>query len=244
MINRLFGLLRRRSNARKLGFTFARAAAFELPATVSLLNESKELVLPSENGVKVAFVELLLDDCYQLSKIPENISTIIDIGANVGLFGIAARSRFPLAKIHAYEPNLSLEPYLKQQASSAQVRYFMEAVGHSDGFVALDKNSDSVLTRSKPDSSGGVPQISFRRAIERLGGKVDLVKLDCEGAEWEIFEDKESWSSVSWLTMEYHLWPNHSHEEVADVVQTLGFTVLMQRPAVSDGMILACQKSD
>lgn len=239
MINRFIKLLRRRNRARNLGFVFKRSAGFELPATISLFNETKGLYLPSEIGVKVAFLELLLDDCYQLSKIPSNITSVLDIGANVGLFGIASRLNFPKAKIHAYEPNLCLEPYLNQQATSAQVSYFLEAIGHSDGFVFLDINADSVLTRSKTDKSGDIPQISFQRAIERLGGKVDLVKLDCEGAEWEIFEDKESWKSVSWLTMEYHLWPNHSHDEVASVVRKLGFRILRQTPVVTDGMLLA-----
>lgn len=239
MIERFLRLMQRRKRARNLGFIFDRAASFEFPPTISLNNDVIDLRLPTEQGVKVAFVELLLDDCYQLSKIPSDLSTVLDIGANVGLFGIAARSRFPTAQIHAYEPNASLEPYLQQQTSSAQVTYFLEAVGLRNGFITLEKNTDSVLSRSKPDSIGKTPQISFSKAIERLGGKVDLVKLDCEGAEWEIFADKESWRAVTWLTMEYHLWPNHTHDEVAKALVELGFKILQQAPAVTDGMLLA-----
>jgi hypothetical protein len=37
---------------------------------------------------------------------------------------------------------------------------------------------------------------------------VDLLKLDCEGGEWELFGDKTIWKHVRRLTMEYHLWAN------------------------------------
>lgn len=39
--------------------------------------------------------------------------------------------------------------------------------------------------------------------------------------------------------MEYHLWPNHKHDEVANVVRQLGFRILRQTLAVTDGMLLA-----
>ncbi len=163
----------------------------------------------------------------------------MDIGANVGLFGVAARNAFPAAQIHAYEPNPYLEQYLAVQAKSANFSYFMEAVGLENGRVSLDFNTDSVQTRSKNDNAGKIPQSSFREALARLGGDVDLVKMDCEGAEWDIFEDRDSWKRVQHLSMEYHLWPYHTHNEVFEVVKHLGFQVREYKPIDNFGLLIA-----
>ncbi|MGB8687305.1 MAG: FkbM family methyltransferase [Microcoleus sp.] len=121
---------------------------------------------------------------------------IIDVGANVGLFSIAARNRFTQAIIHAYEPNPNLESYLKHQSEIANFEYFMEAVGVQDGKVTLDIREVSGKTRSTVSESGDIPMVSLKRAIERIGGRVDLAKVDCEGAEWLLFEDTDTWQLV------------------------------------------------
>ena len=64
----------------------------------------------------------------------------------------------------------------------------VEAVGAEDGRVQLNFGDVSFQTRSKVDPTGDVPMVSLDRAIERLGGRVDLAKLDCEGAEWLLFQ--------------------------------------------------------
>jgi len=208
---------------------FDRSAAFRLPDTIWLNGRTESLSLPDENGIKVAFIDLLLDDCYGchvLRKRGEKVETVLDIGGNVGLFGIAARNAFPEATIHSYEPNKGLESYLTVQAEAAGFDYFMEAVGLEDGMISLDLNEDSVQTRSKLDSDGAIPQIAFSRAIERIGGRVDLLKMDCEGAEWEIFKDEESWKKVNNLSMEYHLFEaGHTELAVRQTIENLGFTI-------------------
>src|SRR5262249_39690436 len=162
----------------------------------------------------VAFLDILLDDCYGLGMIGGRVATVLDIGAHVGLFGIAARNAFPRAVIHAYEPNPLVEPYLKAQAQAADFQYFMCAAGLEDGTFSLDVHEDSVRTRSRSDPAGSVPQVPFQEMLARLGGEADLLKLDCEGAEWLLFEDRPTWQHVRNLSMEYHLWPDHTHAEV------------------------------
>ena len=89
----------------RLGVKFARATAFVPPRQIIVNGKTQNIRLPDESGVAATFIELLLDDCYGLYKLPRSIETILDIGANVGLFGLAARNVFPDATIHAYEPN-------------------------------------------------------------------------------------------------------------------------------------------
>ena len=199
--------------------------------------------LPEENGVKVAFIDLLLDDCYRCGELKhrgEDVKTVLDIGGNVGLFGLAARKAFPAAKIHSYEPNKLLEPYLAIQAEAAGFEYFMEAVGLQRGTISLAIHEDSVQTRSVQNSGGRIPQIAFREAIERLGGEVDLLKLDCEGDEWTIFQDKESWQHVKHVCMEYHLFKlGQTEQGVRDRLSDLGFEITSFVPIQHFGLVTA-----
>ncbi len=93
-------------------------------------------------------------------------------------------------------------------------------------------------------ADGKIPQVSFRTAVERIGGHCDLVKLDCEGAEWEILTDVTTWRKVDHLAMEYHLWfGEHEHEEVAKVLGNIGFAIRRQlRTHERYGIVWASRK--
>jgi FkbM family methyltransferase len=233
-------LLQRKILARRLGIKFDRVANFNLPESAIVRSKRQPLKLPVEKGMDGEFIEILLDDCYGIGQLSESLMTIIDIGANVGLFPISARNRFPQAVIHAYEANPHLEKYLKHQSQIANFEYFMEAVGSEDGKVILDIREVSGKTRSSVSENGDIPMISFRRAIDRIGGRVDLAKVDCEGAEWLLFEDRDSWQFVQNLSLEYHLWLGHTHVSARQVVESLGFKVRKQMPIDKwYGLILA-----
>ena len=237
---KIFRLLQRQTRARKLGIKFNRVANFNFPDNLIVLAKRQNVNLPSEKGMDGEFIEVLLDDCYGVEQLSESLMTIIDIGANVGLFPIAARNRFPQAVIHAYEPNRNLENYLKHQSQIANFTYFLEAVGAEDGKVVLDIREVSGKTRSTVSESGDIPMVSFRRAIERIGGSVDLAKVDCEGAEWLLFEDRDTWQLVQNLSVEYHLWSGHTHAETRQVIENLGFRIRKQIPIDNwYGVILA-----
>ena len=79
-----------------------------------------------------------------------------------------------------------------------------------------------------------IQQVSFRKAIDRLGGPIDIVKLDCEFAEWDLFKDQKAWQSVKYLTMEYHLWPGYSTaqnvKDMCNKINELGFTKVKVKP--------------
>ena len=239
MLDRLTNVVTNRLRALKMGVFLGRCEGFQMPTSLVLNGKRHLLSLPKEHGVRIAFMELLLTDVYQLEQVSRPVRTVLDIGANVGLFCLAARHVFPEATIHAYEPNPHLEAFLKVQAETASCRYFMEAVAAEDGKVNLTLEEDSVLTRSERSDAGDIPAVAFRKVIERIGGSVDLLKLDCEGAEWELFEDEDAWENIRNVSMEYHLWPNHTHEEARSVVQKLGFKVQTQRPADGFGLLRA-----
>jgi hypothetical protein len=121
VIRRAFGLLKRRENAKRIGIGFSRARSFRLPQTIASDGRTIAIDLPEEAGQRTAFIEIMLDDCYRLHDIARksDAATILDIGANVGIFSVAARAAFPGARIHAYEPNAALVGHLSNHAQQA-----------------------------------------------------------------------------------------------------------------------------
>lgn len=94
--------------------------------------------------------------------------------------------------------------------------------------VHFVSDAESVLSTTPSDPNGTTPQFACRTAIKRLGGHADLVKLDCEGAEWEFLKDVASWHSVRFVTIEYYLSSNQDHGTIKTALESLGFTLLKQ----------------
>jgi len=234
----------RRARAKELGVSFFRGPSFKTPKSILMQGKRVDLLFPEEKGIKFAFVDIFLDDVYGLRNATSEYASILDIGANVGFFSLYARMRFPNAVIHAYEPNLKLVPFLNHQASLAKAQVFLEAVGAENGKIKLVHARESLQTRSVLDSRGEIPQIAFSEAMKRMGGKVDLVKLDCEGAEWSILSDSKAWRNVARLTMEYHLFEQQqTHDEIVSLIEAAGFEIDFQKKEATGGFIYASNKA-
>jgi len=189
--------------------------------------------------------KILFEDCYGLRRV-RRPSTILDIGANIGLFSVAARHYFPDSTIQAYEPNKEVEPFLKENCKKVSVSYFNTAIGIESGMASLRLRENSLHSVLIPEREGNISVSSFRDAVNRIGGKVDLLKLDCEGGEWEILEDIDSWSKVKFVTMEYHLWakPGSTLSDLTGQLDRLGFICVTVEPSPNGpfGMLSAKRK--
>jgi Methyltransferase FkbM domain len=89
-------------------------------------------------------------------------------------------------------------------------------------------------TPQRKTELGNIAQCAFAEAVTRLG-QVDLLKLDCEGAEWAILSDPAPWRSVRSLVMEYHLWakPNSTTQELETALRYHGFAHIDIKPSRS-----------
>jgi FkbM family methyltransferase len=209
----------------------------DLPASLGarIARKDVDLVFPIEERQVFTHecCKIFLDDCYGLASITEKIETILDIGSNLGLFSLAARHRFPRAAIHAYEPNKRLEPFLRSNLQPFEINLYLAALGSFQGRVRLQHHENSLHTVSVSDPEGEVMQDTLEQAVARLGGRVDLLKLDCEGAEWSLFERTEVWRNIGRLTMEYHLWtrPGAQLENITGTLRQFGFQNIRTFPA-------------
>lgn len=241
---RLKMLRKRRKAAKKLRVPFSRGAWFEMPKEMWFEGKMVPLSAPDDYGVHAGFIEVMLHDDYDIAGMIRSgvgVETVLDIGANVGFFALAARRAFPDACIHHYEVNPSLEPYLATQCQTARSDYFMEAVGKEEGAVELSFLNSLVGTMAKASDAGSFPKTSLAVAIDRLGGHVDFAKIDCEGAEWELLEDTASWQKISHVAMEYHttLFPEHSAEEASNRLKELGFSITSEEHHDGYGLLRA-----
>jgi FkbM family methyltransferase len=194
----------------------------------------------SEHGARIDFLMCLIEDGYGLEVLKQIPSTVLDIGANQGFFALAARSFFPDATIHCYEPNPRILSILSQNAAAARAEVFREAVGADEGTVFLEESGDSNQARTTSVAGGAaVPQVSLRTAVGRLGGRVDLAKIDCEGAEWQMFGDPEPWKAIRHLRMEYHLMGKHGFSEVHSRLLGFGFEILHHESSGDWGTVWA-----
>jgi FkbM family methyltransferase len=241
MIKRITTQIRWVLRARFFGIPFFRRAW--LRPSQQIIVDRREMRLAydarEEQDIRMMFFENFIDDQYGLAEMEGPISTIADIGANVGCFTLAAKAYFPAATIHAYEPNPRIQPVLQQNATKVGACMFPEAVGGVDGYVKMidDSFSGNARTERAETSFHAIPQVTLEKVIQRLGGEVDLLKIDCEGAEWQILSDDHSLRKIKRMRMEYHLWGGRSFDELAEVVARHKFEIIHHRPQGEFGVI-------
>ena len=168
----------------------------------------KTLVFETRNGVIVevperllhTFKEIFMDECYLVGlerEIPSD-STIIDIGANAGYFTLFIASLRPRAKLFSFEPVPVNYAQLKRHRdlnSTRKIKCFPLAVAGHAGVINLTfdprdsfTTSATIFTSEKEaGESLAVPCVTLQELMDENGiGKCDLLKMDCEGAEYDI----------------------------------------------------------
>jgi len=225
--------------ARRLGFFFGGTSRFTTPESINFGRRAITLSSPKEPGIANDIINVILDDEYRVASLPHPPRTIIDIGANIGLFSLWAASNYPDARIHSYEPNERLWLHAQKNLDQVGATLYREGVGFESGFGRMDSAAESRLGKCELAESDGVPIIAFSDALARIGGEVDLLKMDCEGAEWDILQDTASMRSVKRVVMEYHLTAtNNSLDTLVQQFGRMGFELLHASP--NNGFGIAC----
>ncbi len=194
------------------------AAEFLRPAGVRLYHLR-------ESGVKVAIrhrsadeatlAEVFRDRCYDPPPaIREVLGTpheVLDLGANIGLFGALAIALWPTARIVGYEPDPAnaavLARTIDANGSGERWSVVRAAAGARDGQVSFATGlnaSSHVAGLGEGAVGGGAIVVEMRDVLDAIAG-ADLVKMDIEGGEWEIICDPRfALRPPRVLVLEYH----------------------------------------
>ena len=237
-MNRLNKLVRRYARAREHGVFFCGTSYTRLPPRIRFGGDARPIRLPDGEPLLVAdFINVVLDDEYGLRALVPAPQTVVDIGANVGFFANYARHRFPDATIHAYEPAPETAERAAFNIAHPLTTLFVEGVAASAGRAAMVQLGSSNLARTELATDGDIALVPFATVLERIGGQIDLLKVDCEGAEWDFMRDPALFAHVAAIRMEYHLVDHRSLDDVHCLAAGIGFKVTHLIP--NDGFGIA-----
>jgi len=145
-----------------------------------------------------------------------NAEVILDIGANIGIASTYLATRFPKARIFAFEPVPENFAILKDNVAQFEnVRALPVALGRDDGSIEMfvsDSESNFGGFSFYPAGSNTHQKLrvevrSAESMMRELGlDHADVIKIDTEGAEYDIITSLHGnfLSRVKWIYGELH----------------------------------------
>lgn len=162
------------------------------------------------------YEQVFVQDLYEFAfhKKPK---VIVDAGANIGLVSIVYANRFPNARIVAIEPEENNYRMLQKNTAAYKNIIPLKAAlwdtnervnlvdpGLGEWGFRTRRNTDegSNFTLNQKEVQG----LTLDRIMEKFGlAVIDILKIDIEGAEREVFRDPSLWiDRVNLLVVELH----------------------------------------
>jgi len=171
---------------------------------------------------------------YHSSVAPE---VVVDIGANIGNFSLFAATKWPQSEIWAYEPapvnfsQLSRNVELNTQCRIKPVNAAVSGkAGKAKLLIKQESGAHSLYSVDSDVVEGSLelPSVTLEDVVTATGGKrIDFLKVDCEGAEYDIFAGREEIlrTKVKYIAMEYHEQFGHHVGELGEILRTTNFNI-------------------
>lgn len=198
------------------------------------LRSGEQIILEEVTDVK-AFWQVFLRRVYRVDAAD---CTILDLGANVGMFTLYAARCAPQARIFAVEPFPStfdrLASTVRDHNLGDRVTCLNYAVAASAGTLAmLDAGVPSqrraLIAKSSTRTGTPVAGKTLEALLDESNlHRVDLMKMDVEGSEYEILlsTSPKSLSRIRRIAMEYHGdCEPYSKQELFSHLRRAGFAV-------------------
>lgn len=153
--------------------------------------------------------------------------TIVDIGSHIGASVLFFISKYPNAHIVAFEPNpvtfALLSANIHNNAKDASVVLHNLGIARRREKRVLSYAEDSLSLASMYTSKQKQRQVEIKciRLRDAIGniGTIDLLKIDTEGAEYEVIEDLLSYANrIKTIIIEVH---NRSDRSMAVLLQKI-----------------------
>jgi len=159
---------------------------------------------------EIVYRDTLLYPQYAV-ELPFIPKTIIDAGANIGTVSIYFAHKYPEARVIAIEPESSNFALLSRNVQPhPAITAIHAALWNRDGEISVSEPDPTTgagewgfVTHEGPGAK--VRAITMRTLMQETQTRsVDLLKIDIEGAEREVFEDCDWIDSVRCVMIELH----------------------------------------
>ena len=163
---------------------------------------------------------------------------ILDCGSNIGMSILYFKHIYPEARIIGFEPDPAVFPYLQANVAGndlTDVRLVQEALAKQEGTLTFysDGKYGSCLAEH---ASGDIPEgwakyeVPCVRLRDYLTEPVDFLKINIEGAEWEVLADSEDrLRQAREMVIEYHHLPDlpRTLHKILEMLHRRGFEYLV-----------------
>jgi FkbM family methyltransferase len=204
------------------------------------------IAIPNAEGARVPVYEVFAEDCYDLGwflgDLADRPIQALDIGAHVGSFSCRLGQVHPDASVDAYEPSVDTAEFLRRNvaanALSDRVTVHEAALAGETGWAMFERagaasGCNHLASVDGSDEEGiRVETISFDDVVARSARPIELVKMDCEGGEYDLVyrSTPENWQTVQRLVLEYHPVAGQSWEELRAWFADVGLHVVRSSP--------------
>lgn len=190
--------------------------------------------------------EVLVADAYHIEWLKQLLpqpASVVDVGAHVGSATLRFARAWPEAAFVCAEPSPTSRRYLARNLSRNHVRATIvpaAVVGSADRAVFLREptpgsGETQVAVQTSPHEPNVQPErvsaVTMEELLTATEGLV-VVKLDCEGSEYDIVErtPASAWTSVLGIVVEYHPVPQRSFEVLGSRLEQAGFRLARREP--------------
>ncbi len=215
------------------------------------LRNGYRVTIPNADGARYPIYEIFADDAYGMATLTRGVdadAAVLDVGGQVGCFALAVAQALPKAAVHVYEASPTSASYAQRNVDDnglgARATVHAAALaGEAGEFTLVDNGNASVLNGIT--APGGrevvVPAVTFDEAVARVratGRQVQVVKMDVEGAEYDVVlaSSPASWSDVRTVALEYHPVDGHGLDELLGFLGPLGFAPYHQEDGSEPGL--------
>jgi FkbM family methyltransferase len=189
---------------------------------------SQDIHLRRSGSDLLTFQEVIVEEVYKpVLEALSSCHTLMDLGANVGLATLYISSRYPGCRCFCVEPNPETFDVLRKNLAGRDAIAHLGAVWSSATTVTPVCDADHYSMATVACAPGAtISALPVQQVIEKSGfTSIDLLKVDVEGAEVELFKGDLSWlSRVRAIAIEFH---NGSRAAIRfdEVMRQNGYTV-------------------